>query len=172
MMSVEPLYALGIFTVTKRLEIFQTVIYEYYDPDQYYAELAENVEDLENELEEISTNMQEILDQEEVVINGEKVKPKVTGIDLGFKGTPEEPFLAFFIYFKGKPRKGLNYYENIYSAERSEYPYTAYWYFPHNFQVTTVQASGISQIINDHIVVIRVEEGERISGYEKIEFEI
>ncbi|HFC49208.1 MAG TPA: hypothetical protein ENJ59_00595, partial [Thermofilum sp.] len=60
MMSVEPLYALGIFTVTKRLEIFQTVIYEYYDPDQYYAELAENVEDLENELEEISTNMQEI----------------------------------------------------------------------------------------------------------------
>ncbi len=172
MSEVEPLHAIGLFTVTRRLEVYQVLVFEYYDPDQYYAQLMDDVEQLENELESLASSMQKFLDEEEVVLNGERVRPRVVGVDIGFKGTPEEPFVTFFIFFKGKPRRGLNYYENIYSGEEAEYPYAAYWFFPPGSKIAEVEVSGRSEIINDNILVIRVEEGDRIAGYEKIVFKL
>jgi len=168
--EVEPLHALGFFAVTKDLEVFQTIVFEYYDPDRYYAQIAEDVERLESELEDLAASMQRLLDEEEVVLNGERVRPRVVGADLGFKGTPEEPFITFFVFFKGRPRRGLNYYENLYAGEEAAYPYVAYWFFPPGSRISEVEASGSSEIINDNILVIRVAEGERIAGYEKIVF--
>jgi len=170
--EVEPLHALGFFSVTKRLEVYQVVVFEYYDPDQYYASLIEDVEELERELADLAASMQGFLDKEEVVLNGERVKPQVTGVDLGFKGTPEEPFLTFFIFFKGKPKKGVNYYENVYAGEEATYPYSAYWFFPPGSKIMEVEVSGRSEIINDNILVIKIEEGDRIAGYEKIVFSL
>ncbi len=172
MSGVEPLHALGLFTVSKRLEVYQIIIYEYIDADYYYASLQEDLEALDEELEALSRSMQTFLDQEEVVINGERVRPRVVGVDLSFRGSPDEPNITFFIFFKGRPRNGINYYENIYEEEVTNYPYEVYWFLPPDSRVLEVEASGNSEIIGNNIVVIRVEEGERTSGYEKIVFEL
>ena len=168
--SVEPIHAYGFFSVSRSLEFNQIVIFEYIDYEGYYASLSKDMDRLSRELSKLAFNMQRYLDEEEVVINGERVKPRVIGVDLGFRGDPEEPYLVFFIRFKGKPREGENYYENVYDAEISEYPYEVYWVFPPGARVTAVECSGVSEIIGNNIVVIRVEEGERIAGYEKIVF--
>lgn len=172
MIDMEPLSATGLFTVTRDLEVYQVVIFEYFDDKRIYFSLAENLEDYEHELERLAQAMQGFLDEEEVVVNDERVRPKVVGVDIGFKDTPEEPFITYFIFFKGKPRKGTNYYENIYEGELAEYPITAYWYFPLKTRVLSVEASGDVSIIGNNIVVMRLAEGDRISGYEKIVFEM
>ena len=170
--EVEPVHAYGLFTVSRRLEVSQIVVFEYIDVNRYYAALSENVERLDAELASLASNMQAYLDDEEVVINGDRVRPRVVGVSLGFRGEPEEPYLIFFIRFKGKPRRGVNYYENLYEAEISEYPYEVYWMFPPNSRVEEVECSGSSEVIGDNLVVIRVEEGEKITGYEKIVFRL
>ncbi|MCD6357273.1 MAG: hypothetical protein DRJ96_08455 [Thermoprotei archaeon] len=169
---VEPVHAYGFFSVSRDLEFNQIVVFEYIDVNRYYASLSESVEKLDAELSGLAANMQRFLDQEEVVINGERVRPRVVGVNLGFRGEPEEPYLIFFIYFRGKPRRGINYYENLYEAEISEYPYEVYWVFPPNSRVEEVECSGTSELIGDNIVIIRVKEGERIAGYEKIVFRL
>lgn len=170
--SVEPIHACGFFTVSEGLEFNQIVVFEYLDYNRYYAGVSRNIERLNKELSELAYNMQVHLDKEEVVVNGERVRPLVIGANLGFKGNPEEPYLVFFIHFRGKPRKGINYYENLYEAEISEYPYEAYWVLPPNSKVSEVECSGVSEIISDRIVIMRINEGERITGYEKITFHL
>lgn len=172
MINMEPMSATGIFTVTRDLEVYQIIIFEYFDDKRIYFSLTENLEDYERELERLAQVMQGFLDEEEVVINDERVRPKVVGVDIGFKDIPEEPFITYFIFFKGKPQKGTNYYENIYEGELAEYPITAYWYFPPQSRVLNVEASGDVSIIGNNIVVMRLAEGDRISGYEKIVFEL
>ena len=171
-MEIEPIHAIGLFNVTKDLEINQIIIYEYWDPELYYYKLQENTEELERELETLIVSMQALLDKEEVVINGEKIKPKVVAVYLAFRDTEEEPYLVFFIKFRGKPVKGENYYENLYEEEIAEYPFEAYWIFPDNMVIKQVEASGQIEILGDNILVLRIREGEKIQGYEKIVFTI
>jgi hypothetical protein len=170
--GVEPLHAYGLFSVSERLEVHQVMIFEYLDYDRYYDSISKDLEKLNRELASAALNMQQYLDREEVVINGERVRPLVLGVNLGFRGDPEEPYLMFFVYFKGKPRRGLNYYENLYEEEVAEYPFEAYWFFPPNARVEEVECSGTSELVGENIVVIRVGEGERIAGYEKITFRL
>ncbi|MEM4548253.1 MAG: hypothetical protein QXP94_06035, partial [Thermofilaceae archaeon] len=140
--SVEPIHAYGFFSVSESLEVNQIVVYEYIDYNRYYASVAKDIDRLNVELERLAANMQRYLDREEVVINGDRLRPKVVGVNLGFRGDPEEPYLVFFIRFRGRPRKGLNYYENIYEEEVAEYPYEAYWFFPSNAKVEEVECAG------------------------------
>ena len=172
LIGLEPMSAMGVFTVTKNLEVYQIVVFEYFDDKRVYFSLTESIEDYEKELDRLADVMQKFLDEEEVVINDERVRPKVVGVDIGFKDMPEEPFITYFIFFRGKPRKGLNYYENIYEGELAEYPITAYWYFPPTSKVVNVVASGDVSVLGDNIVVMRLAEGDRISGYEKIVFKL
>ncbi len=172
MLDIEPVNALGFFIVSPRLDIFQIIVYEYIDIERRYFSLVEDIDELDNELEELAKIMQDFLDEEEVIINDERVRPRVIGVDIGFRGEPEEPFITYFIYFKGKPRRGLNYYENIYEADIAEYPISAYWYFPPRSKVKSVEASGDIEIIGDRIVIMRLAEGDRVNGYEKIVFEL
>ncbi|MEM0042883.1 MAG: hypothetical protein QXF46_02200 [Thermofilaceae archaeon] len=170
--SVEPIHAYGFFSVSESLEVNQIVVYEYIDYNRYYASVAKDIDRLNVELERLAANMQRYLDREEVVINGDRLRPKVVGVNLGFRGDPEEPYLVFFIRFRGRPRKGLNYYENIYEEEVAEYPYEAYWFFPSNAKVEEVECAGVSEVIGGQIVIMKVEEGEKITGYEKIVFRL
>ncbi|MCX8180805.1 MAG: hypothetical protein N3E41_05480 [Thermofilaceae archaeon] len=169
---IEPVHAYGLFTVSESLEVHELLIFEYLDYDEYYDKLSRDLDKLNQELGKMIINMQKYLDLEELVINGERVKPRVIGANLGFRGTPEEPYLAFFVYFRGRPRKGLNYYENLYEGEVAEYPYEAFWVFPPGAKIEEVECSGSAEFVGDNILVIRVEEGERIAGYEKIIFKL
>jgi len=170
MSRVEPLSALGFFVVTRNLEVYQTVVFEYFDSEGEYARIADNEEELERELERLASAMQMYLDTEEVILNGRKVKPAVKAVDIGFKDSPEEVFVTYFIFFKGSPRDGVNYYENLYEDEVAEYPITAYWYFPPGSRVLSAQMSGDVAIIAPDVLVARLDEGEKVFGYERIEF--
>ncbi len=170
MSKVEPVSAMGFFVVTNNLEVYQTIVFEYFDGEGEYARLVEDEEELEKELSRLAAAMQGYLDSEEVILNGRKVKPEVKAVDVGFKGAPEEVFITYFIFFKGVPKDGVNYYENLYENEVAEYPITAYWYFPPGSKITNVQMSGEVTIIAPNILVAHLDEGERIYGYERIEF--
>jgi len=168
--DLEPLSALGFFSVSKKLEVYQVIVFDYIDTSEEYAQIVEDEEKLLRELETLSANMQRFLDEEEVVINGERVRPRVLSVDVGFRGTPEEVYITFFIYFRGKPVKGENYYENVYEEEVAEYPIAAYWFFPPNSRVMSVEMSGDVALLAPNIVVVKLEEGAKIQGYEKIVF--
>uniref|UniRef100_A0A7C3WKQ3 Uncharacterized protein n=1 Tax=Thermofilum pendens TaxID=2269 RepID=A0A7C3WKQ3_THEPE len=170
MPDLEPLSAIGFFSVSRRLEVYQVIVFDYLDTSGEYAQIVEDEERLQRELEMLSSNMQKFLDNEEVVINGKRVKPRVLSVDVGFRGTPEEVYITFFIYFKGKPVKGENYYENIYEEEVAEYPISAYWFFPPGSHVKIVDMSGDIALLAPNIVAVKLEEGEKIQGYERIVF--
>jgi len=170
--EVEPVHAYGFFNVNRELEFSQVIVFEYIDTGGYYASLSRRVDRLDEELESMAKSMQELLDEEEVVVNGERVRPRVLGATLGFRGEPEEPYILFFIHFKGSPAEGLNYYENVYEEETADYPYEVYWVFPPGSRVEEVTVSGSSEIIGDNILVIRVREGERVLGFERIAFRL
>ena len=170
MVSLEPISAVGFFAVSRRLEVVQIVLFDYIDATGEYAKLMEDEEEAQRELRMLAANMQRFLDKEEVVINGQRVRPRVVGVDVGFKGSPEEVYIVFFIKFKGRPVQGDNYYENIYEDEVAEYPIAAYWVFPPRSRVKSVEMSGEVVILRPNILAVRIEEGERIHGYERIVF--
>lgn len=172
MEELQPISALGLFTVTRKLEVYQTIVFEYFDPEGSYSTIIDDEEELEKELNRLAVVMQDFLDREEVILNGTRVRPLVKAVDIGLKEPPEEVFITYFIYFKGKPRNGLNYYENLYENEVAEYPITAYWVFPAGARIHNVQMSGDITLIRPNLLSVHLDEGERIYGYEKIEFEI
>lgn len=169
-MDLEPISAVGFFTVSRRLEVRQIVVYDYLDTSGDYAKLMEDEESAQRELKMLARNMQRFLDREEVVINGARVRPRVVGVDVGFRGSPEDIYIVFFIRFKGKPTRGENYYENVYEDEVAEYPIAAYWFFPPRARIISVEMTGEIHMLGPNIVAVKVEEGERIHGYERIVF--
>ncbi|MEM0223078.1 MAG: hypothetical protein QXT33_05755 [Thermofilum sp.] len=170
MVDLEPISAVGFFAVSRRLEVHQIVVFDYLDTSGEYAKLMEDEESAQRELRTLTANMQSFLDREEVVINGMRVRPRVVSVDVGFRGSPEDIYIAFFIHFKGKPVKGENYYENVYEDEVAEYPIAAYWLFPPRSRVKTVEMSGEVIMLGPNVVAVKIEEGDRIHGYERIVF--
>lgn len=169
---MEPLSATGIFSVSKNLDVYQTIIFDYFDDEREYFSLIDDLEAYEEELERLAATMQRFLDAEEVVINDARVQPKVIGVNIGFRETPEEVTITYFIYFKGTPREGLNYYENIYEEEVAEYPIAAYWYFHPTAKIIDVEASGEIEIVGDNILAMHIAQGDAVNGYEKITFRL
>jgi len=167
---VIPLHARGIFVVSIEGIINQVLSFDYYDPDQYYAELDEKGE-LEDELAIIAENMQSFLDEETVKINNKRVWPRVKMVDLVYLGSKTRPSIVFFIVFRGEFHKGINMYENSYESTTVEYNYEIYWKFPEGVEVVDYVLDGdVDLLIERNILVVKVSKGERIRGYEKILF--
>jgi len=173
MARVEPIHAQGFFIVSRRGDINQIVIYDYYDPEHYYLNLLHRPLDYEEEIKKLAANMQYYLNQEKVLINGERVKPIVKTVSIEHRGFAEIAYITFTIYFKGKLHKGLNTYENIYEAEKAEYDYEVYWIFPPRSKVVEVDIAAEYEVLGDgNILLFWVRKGDRIRGYEKIVFSI
>lgn len=168
--EIIPLHAQGLFIVHLSGLISQFVIYDYYDPDEYYASLEDEL--LYEELNILANNMQEFLNREKVIINGEKVKPKVELVDISFKGETTRPSILFFIEFKGKFKKGVNIYENYYESEKVEYDYEVYWIFPQSVEIVEVDVDGDVEILDKRKLIVRVLRDTKVRGYEKIVFKI
>ncbi|RLE82568.1 MAG: hypothetical protein DRJ51_01010 [Thermoprotei archaeon] len=167
--KVEPIHALGFFNLLRDGIVNQIVIFDYYDPGEYYWSKFQSHE-LEDELEIISENMQEFLDEEEVKINGEEVHPCVKEVDLIFR-RKKYPSIIFFIEFAGILRSGLNTYENRYGETVTEYDYEFYWIMPPDFRIREVLVDG-DYNISGNILMVWVSKGSLIKGYEKIVFEV
>ncbi len=173
MREPEPIHAQGFFSVSRRGDINQIIIYDYYDPDYYYLRLAHRPIEYEKEITRLASNMQYFLDQEEIIVNGQRVRPIVKTVSIEHRGVAEIAYITFIVYFKGKFRKGLNTYENKYEAETAEYDYEVYWIFPPRSRIVEVDIAADYEVLGDNnILLFWVRKGDRINGYEKIVFEL
>lgn len=172
-MGIKPIYAEGIHVMGIDGSVWQTVIFEYLDKEGHYAELLRNRESLVRELRGAMENMQAFLDQEVILINGERVRARVVDVALGFRGSPRRPYLEFYIYFKGRLRPGINKYEDIYEEEEAEYDYQILWLFPGGFEIVDYEFSGEGSILGSgNILRLVVHRGLRVGSYESITFKV
>jgi len=172
--EVRPVYAQATFFVGLGY-IAYYLIFDYVDPLGYYDAVLRNERLFDEEVGKLWANMQSFLDEEEVVVNGERVRPRVVMIDIGFRGSKKRPFIVFAIRFRAPVRPGLNVYENRYEPEVAEYDYAAYWIFPPGTKVLEVDMGSGGEswdIVGKNIVAIYGRKGKRSGGYEKIVFEI
>jgi len=172
--EVTPVYAQGMFFVGLGY-ISYYLVFDYHDPLGYYDAVVRNPRLLEEEVNKLWANMQSFLDEEEVVVNGERVRPRVVMIDIGFRGTRKRPYIVFAIRFRAPVRPGRNVYENRYEPEVAEYDYVAYWIFPPGTKVVEVDMGGGGEewdVVGKNIVAIYGRKGRRTGGYEKIVFDM
>ncbi len=162
--DVTPIYALGNFVMDRSGNVTQYTFFYYYDKNTYYASLSKQI--LKEELNEIRRNMQRFLDEEQILINGERSLAKVINIDLYLLDF-EHPVLEFIILFRGRLKKGVNVYENSYEEEVAEYPYQAIWRLPG--KVIHVNMNGKISIFKNFLK-IKVDKGTKVGGVEIIKF--
>ncbi|MEM0198857.1 MAG: hypothetical protein QXX72_01055 [Desulfurococcaceae archaeon] len=173
MISLKPVYGLGLFFVRDTGLVEQVVIFDYYDELEEYKSIVKDPEKLENEKSMLATNMQHFLDQEDVRLNNEPTYPKVVDVEIGFRGDYKHPYIAFFIVFQGVLRKGLNVYEDRYEPETTEYDYRVYWFFPSRARVIRADLDVPYSLLNrGRILSFCVKTGTFLRGYERIEFEL
>ncbi len=172
--QVEPIYAQGFFFVGIGY-IAYYLVFDYHDPLGYYDAVLRDEKLFEQEIGKLWANMQSFLDEEEVVVNGVRVRPRVVLIDIGFRGSRKRPFIIFGIRFRAPIKPGLNVYENRYEPEVAEYDYVAYWIFPPGTRVLEVDMGRGGEdwdVVGKNIVAIYGRKGRRTGGYEKIVFEL
>jgi len=162
--KVKPIYASGVFTFSRNGKVTQYTIFYYEDPENYYASL--NKSSLDLELKNIKSNLQYFLDQETILINGEKSRARVIWAKLGLIKV-DLPFVEFIITFRGRLRRGSNEYVNYYEEEEAEYPYEVTWVMPG--RILDIKIHG-QVTINKNIVYVKVNRGTKVGGEEKITF--
>ncbi len=169
--EVRPVYAQAFFTVSLGF-IMYYLVFDYHDPLGYY-DMIMRYEDLFNEeIAKLSMNMQNFLDQEEVIVNGTRVRPRVEMVDVGFRGSKHRPYITFLIRFSAPISRGVNTYENRYESEVAEYDYIAYWTFPPRSKILEVTVGESYDILHNNVLVLIGRRGTKTLGYERIVFEI
>jgi|UniRef100_A0A7J2U4L1 hypothetical protein len=172
--SVEPIHAQGFFYVSRDY-ISYYLVFDYYDPLEYYNTIASDEQLFDAEVSKLWANMQQFLDSEVVKVNDVKVSPKVVMIDIGFRKNKKNPYIVFLIRFKAPIKTGKNIYENVYESEVVEYDYVAYWVFPPGSKILRVDF-GVGEeewdVVKSNVLAIYGRRGMKTSGYELIEFEI
>ena len=105
MRKLKPLHAQCFFSVSRKGEFHQFLIYDYYDPHGYYAKLvyADEKKYLK-EMLRLMYGMQKLLDAEIVKINGERVKPRVLSVNMEHRGLREVPYITCLLYTSPSPR--------------------------------------------------------------------
>jgi len=167
----KPIHAQGFFTVSKTGRFVEIIRFDYYDPEEYYADIYHNEEKYYWETWKLAHNMQAELDSEEVFINGTRTKPKVLLVNIEHSGAPELPHVTFIIEFSGPLKKGVNTYENVYEAEVAEYDLEAYWIFPPGTIIKCFEGD-MEYDIKERVLYLWKRKGDFVKGYEKIVFEL
>lgn len=170
--GIRPIYGQGFFYVSRGGGFTQVIVFDYYDPAHYYAEVVSSATRLKDEVEAFRNNMQLYLDQEKVVINGERVRPRVVNVEVGLRGLKRVAYAVFVIEFESQLKSGLNIYENYYEEEYVGYDYAVYWFFPRGSKVIQVDLGVDYNLINDRILFFKVPKGTCVRGYERIVFEV
>lgn len=172
--EVRPIHASGFFYVGLGY-ISYYLVFDYYDPLGYYDAIMRDQKLLEEEALRLQASMQELIDKEEVIVNGVRVRPKVVLVDFGFHGSKKYPFIVFGVRFKAPIWVGRNVYENRYDREEIEYDYEAYWIFPPGSRILEVDMGTGNEdweVVGRNILAIYGRRGGVTGGYEKIVFSI
>jgi hypothetical protein len=170
--AVQPIHGQGFFYVGYGY-IAYYIVFDYSDPLGYYEAVVRDERLYEEETTKLLYSMQELIDQEEVVVNGERVRPKVVGVDIGFRGRSTRVFIVFAVRFQAPVRSGVNVYENRYEPEEIEYNYEAYWIFPPGARILEVDMGPGNEswdVVGGSLLAIYGFRGGRTGGYERIVF--
>lgn len=171
---VQPIHAQGFFHVAQN-HISYYIVFDYNDPLRYYYRILQDQQLYEQETQTLYQNMQQLIDQEKVVVNGQRVRPVVEMVDIGFRGRPTRPFIVFAVSFKAPLKPGVNTYENTYEPETISYNYEAYWILPPGSTILEVDMGPGNEewsIVGGNILAIYGRRGQRTGGYEKIVFQL
>jgi len=169
--EIVPIHAEAFFSVSKTGEIHQRLIFDYDDPDEYYYSIIDDEMKLADELGKVSANMQDFLDDETVIINKIKVRPKVIFCDIIHRGKPEIPSITFVIEFKGTFFEGKNLIDTYTDEEYAPYDFEVVWKFPEGSEIIDVDTP-LHYEIDGTILYLWAYEGEKVGGREKIAFSL
>ncbi|NVM02471.1 MAG: hypothetical protein HWN67_09065 [Candidatus Helarchaeota archaeon] len=171
--DVTPIYAYAYFNVARNGEIHQLLQYDYYDPDEFYANLCheENQKDFNDEIEKLWNNMENFLGEEKNYINNKKVVPKVVHVDIGHRGSQNLPYITWLIDFKGEfktDRNSKNIYRTWTPKEKLEYDCHCIWHFPEGTKIK-IKTSMSFEIINN-LIILWARKSDFIGGDEEFTF--
>jgi hypothetical protein len=169
--EVKPIYAQAFFSVSRE-EVTYYLVFDYFDKYRYYEKIVTNKKLYDEEMRKLFWNMQYFLNLEKIKVNDKFCKPEVISLDLGFRDKLENPYITFLIGFKIETNKGINIYENQYESEYIEYDYRAYWCFPKDSKIISVEMKENYEIVGERFLVIYGKKGSYSSGYEKIIFNL
>ncbi|BCU69283.1 hypothetical protein [Stygiolobus caldivivus] len=161
---VIPVYASGFFNFSSDGQVTQFTTFYYLDRRGYYLSLGKRR--LKEELKTIKNNLQAIIDEEEIRINGKRVRAYVKWVKIKLLD-PHHPMIEFIITFTGSLKKGINEYYNTYEEEIAEYPYEALWILPG--RIIKVDMAGEAEV-RENILRLKVNKGTRVGGKEGIRF--
>lgn len=164
-----PIYASGYFRVDYIDGLTSVIEYVYHDVDCYYYGIISNPEAMEREREILVGNFQTFLDEEDVYVNGHKVRGKCVHVEVTAPSC-SPAFVYFYNRIGGKIKKGLNVYKNYYRGEESSYPYHFLWWFPEGTVIKRADFCGSNVAVENNLIIGRVKPGERLCGKEVIEF--
>jgi len=169
--NVKPIHGHAFFTLGYDETFSQILIFDYHDPAQFYYSLLRDEKAYNREMQTLLASMNELLKEEEVIINGEKVEAEALTVNLDFRGRPEDPTLTFYIEFRGELRHGEeNTYECYYESGIAEYDYEVYWILPRGSKILEVVTSTEYEVYEDRFLVMWARYGDRYDGYERIKF--
>ncbi len=168
---VKPVHGHAFFTINYSGAFSQILVFDYHDPDRFYYSLLHDDEKYRSTMEELLASMNQLLSQEEIRVNGEKVEAEALTVNLDFRGKAEKPAITFYIEFDGKLKPGEeNVYECSYEPGTAEYDYEVYWLFPDGSRIISVKTSTEYEIYGGRFLVMWARRGDKYRGYEKIVF--
>ena len=169
---MEPIYAQGYYFISlqgDKWHFWEIINYYYFDEEAKLSVLTHRPFDYAIEVERVRENMQREIDEEDVRVNGEKVKVHVRQATLEFLAFAEIPYYTFVLEFEGPYKEGENCFENTFEEWVAEYDYEAYWLAPKGWAFTEVLTSCDYEVSEDGSVLsIWCRKGDKVRGYEKI----
>jgi hypothetical protein len=168
-MTVQPLFASSVFTISSELEVYQVITYDYRDSEGVYEKLLEDEEALQDEINKIHANMAEFLDAEKVFINDKRVEQKILHVDIGLRGSPKIPFFQWIVHFQGIPKEGQNSLTSMVDEELAEYDIEVLYLFPSGTRIIEVETPMEYETRNSFLFVW-AQKGDKVGGHEAVRF--
>ena len=169
--DLEPVHGQGFFHITRGV-IYYTIVYDYLERTREARRRVVDPDLRRDEEEYIARELQRLMDEEEIIVNGERTRCIVDSAHLEARG-PRMQSAIIHTRIPYNPLPGRNVYENIYPETRAPYPYTVYWIAPPGGRIESVDSPGRIEITAEgRIAVIRVGRGVKIPGYEAVVFSL
>ncbi len=167
--EIEPIYATSYTSLSREGEVKEILIYDYWDPEEYYFNLSQDKKSLNKEIERVWKNLQEYINSEKTTVNDEPLETTVEYANIGFRGNEKQPYIYFLMFSEARFRAGENTYEVKYEREELEYDALSIWSFPAGSKVIEAE-SDLRYVISGNYLIFTGRKGDVLSGHEKICF--
>ena len=137
-LSIKPLFASSIFTISPPCQIYQVLCYDYADPEGVYERILHDEEAFEVEIIKLRGNMEKFLAVEQVYINGKRVQQEILRVDIGLRGAADVPYIQWVIFFQGPSLQGENTLISDVTEEIAQYDIEVLYLFPAGTRIKRV----------------------------------